>query len=49
MMTGNSTRAFWILAALTVKGFTFNVSADAKPLQVYILAGQPRHPLCKLP
>ena len=40
MMTSNRIETVLALAALVITGFAFNGAAEAKPLKVYILAGQ---------
>jgi len=41
MMTSNRIKPVWALVAVVIAGFAFNAGADAaKPLKVYILAGQ---------
>ena len=41
MMTSNRIKPVWALFAVVIAGFAFNAGADAaKPLKVYILAGQ---------
>ena len=39
-MTNHRTKSVWALAALAITGFAFNAAAEAKPLKIYILAGQ---------
>ena len=41
MMTSNRIKPVWALVAVVIAAFAFNAGADAaKPLRVYILAGQ---------
>jgi len=40
MMTHKTLKAVLVLAALAIIGLAFNAAAEAKPLKIYILAGQ---------
>ena len=40
MMTSRRSETILAMAVFMMTGFTFNVAAAAKPLKVYILAGQ---------